>query len=560
MSLNADALNFSNLGITNTLTINDKVYSTYNLEDVGTTVANTSAVNTLVAPITNNISNINNYLKDDFSSYAPYYISYDIKTDYYHFANDLSYVVVPPHTTCMIQQDLIFYYGYNVIPDPSAVSHNIYINWGCSKTILTSPPYANTSIDTSDIFSNENIIPYSYNQKLLHYRKSCKFTPINSSFFYDNVTDTSQNIYLFGCMQQYYNATPTKIIGKLVYNFIKNNTGTPFMTHNSFSTTYKNLLTVNIRGNYNSYNSTALDSITIPNNTTVMLYNAVSLKIQKLLLIDLYGRVLPLNYYFYISSSSTSIYNLNGYFPGNPSEFNTYSEVINNSMKSVQFIHNGINNNTVYLFDTNSSVYTNTTGSDVTLYLHFGITFDTRSVDISSCNIKVTGNLGKYIMTNNTIESNLNTIPSYVRYAGGISTTAVMANIYLYPKKKYLMHLWSHHYGGDTSSTTRPICTSVMYTNNFGSANSDSFYPEFNLRSLDYINRSTETFIPHKLNSTLYEGTSNTNFGATITTVGIIDMSDFISHYSAEQLMSSAVCMTGFGVHTMVSYILFELT
>ncbi len=557
MSLNADALNFSNLAINDTIQLNNKVYTAHTLEEVGASVANTSTVQSLFTPVTNNINDLTKYMSDDLKIFAPYYISNEVKTDYFHFANDLSYVTVPPYTTCMIQQNLIFSYGINYnIPDPSAQIHNIYINFGCSKTVLTSPPYINTGIDTVNTFSNTNIIPFSFNQKLLVYTRCSKVTPINSSFFYDNTTDISQNIYLFASMQQYYNASPTKIVGKLVYNFIKNNTGTQLFTYNPFSTTYKSLLTTMIRSSYGTYNSNNLGSITIPANNTVIVHNAVSIKLQQMLMYNFYGTLRNMNYYFYSSTSSTPYYNLAALDPNNYSQFYFGNpEVVNQSMKSVQLIKNK-ENEVRYLFDTNTFIYSNTTSSDITLYLHFGITYDTRNTEFI-WDIKATGTTGSYTLTNNT--SNTNIIKNTNSWAGSISSMSYFGIQSITSGKKYLSHIWTHHGAGDSSATTKHIMTNLTYNYNNPGNYATFFYPEINSYGLEYITRSPDFFIPNQLNSTLYAGDSSTNYGATISTLGIINTNDIKSLYTGFPTNVAGMCITNIGVNTEYSFILVQL-
>jgi hypothetical protein len=564
MSLSADAVNFSNLSINETLSINDKVYSTYSLEEVGASVANTSTINSLITPINNSISELNNYITDELKTFTPYYISKEVINNYYHFVNDLSYVTVPPYTTCMLQANLIFHYGYNIVEDPSAQSHNIFINYGCSNTLLTQAPYTNSGVDTADVFSNNNIIPYSFNQKILHYNKSVKYTPINHDFFYDNTTDTSQNIYLFASMQQYYNVKPTKIVGKLVYNFIKHNSGTNLFTYNSFSTTYKNLLTISYKGGYNTYNSTYLSTIDVPANSTALIYNAISFKLSELNAYNQYGTLYPLNYYFYCSYVNTPISNLEHYNPINGGSYvispTTYvtSNIINQSLKVGQLLQNKVTS-PVHIFDTNSFIYKNMNGTNVTLYLHFGIFYNTNLKPIYVANGQVTGTMGSYTLTNNNSTSNM---VSNIGSVGSVYPNSVFASLNVYKKKRYLTHSWTHLAGNNSANGTTHFTTVNIYgTTNINYA-ANLFYPDTSVKSIEYIKDNPELYMYNTLNSVNYEGTSadaGGNAGITMSSLNVIDTMDVIYSNGNPPIGTSIGMLANFPVATVASYIIFEI-
>ncbi len=566
MSLNADNLNFGNLAINNQLNVNDKVYNSYSLEQIADSVLDTSTINSYVTPINNNITDIKNDYSDDFSSFNPYYLSTEIKTDYYHFANDLSYVVVPPYTTCMLQANLIFSYGYNALPDPSAQSHNIFINYGCSKTLLTQPPYVNSGVDTANVFSNPNIIPFSFNQKILHYKTSKRCTPFSHDFFYDNTTDTSQNIYLFGSMQQYYNATPTRIIGKLVYNFIKNNAGTSYLTYNAFSTTYKKLTVLGSRKGYTTYNSTSLSSIVVPANSTKIIYNAISFKLSKINPYDQYGTLQSFSYFFGCSYASTTRFRIEhadpldmGYFIVPTTTFNeTWSPT--HTLKIGQLLQNK-ETTPKYIFDSNSFIYKNETGQDVTLYLQFGIYYNTNLIPIYDVSGEVTGTMGAYTLTNSNSTSTISNTNG-VQWGGSIYPGSyALRSFNLKPKKRYLTYTWLHFGNGAGYLTNHFTTVGVCGPTGWGNYTTTAFYPDTNIKALEYIKDNPEIFIPNSLNSITYEGKIGTceNLGITLANVNFIDTSDLITNYSPYEMSASVGFLANFPVATWVYYLIIEI-
>ncbi len=557
MSLNLNSLNFGDISGNDTILSNNRVYSTNSLEQVAIAVSNTSSMNTFFNNFTNNINTLRPYSNDNLKLYYPYYISNEINPNYYHFVSDLSYVTVPPYTTCMIQQNLIFSYGYNKgISDPSAQIHNIYINYGCSNTKLSSLPYENSNINTAYVFSNSQIIPYSFNQKILVYTSSSKITPINNSFFYDNTTDTSQNIYLFASMQQYYSSSQTKISGKLVYNFIKNNSGIQQLTYNPFSTTYRNLLIVLYRDNYNTFNCTNLGSITIPANSTVVVHNAVSIKLQQMNMYDVSGVLNNMNYYFYSSTSSNPYDNMKKLDPS-PTYYSNYvynnQEVVNQSMKSVQLTINK-DNEIRYLFDTNTFIYSNTTNNPKTLYLHFGKTYNTNISAINS-DIKVTGTTGFYTLTNNTSSKIIKSNYGF----NIISTIGVLSSLNIKPGTRYLSHIWTHHSSNVSYKTTNYIMTSLKYFYD----NPDSiiydkyFYPSIKSDGLIHMKNYSDLYLPNQINSVSYAG--GINYGTTISTLGLFDTYDIKTNSSAYTIDVALLSITGISVYTVYNYILFPL-
>jgi hypothetical protein len=565
MSLNAANLNFGNMAINNQINVNDKVYNSYSLEEIANSVLDTSTINSYVTPINNNITDIKNDYSDEYSSFTPYYFSSEIKTDYYHFANDLSYVIVPPNTTCMIQANLIFSYGYN-IPDPSAQSHNIFINYGCSKTLLSQPPYVNSGVNTADVFSNTNIIPFSFNQKILHYKTSRKCTPMSHNFFYENTTDTSQNIYLFGSMQQYYNATPTRIVGKLVCTIIKNNAGTNYFTYNTLSTTYNNLSVLGSRKGYTTYNSPALSSIVVPANSTKIIYNAISFKLSKINAYDNYGVLQSLNYYFGCSYSSTTPFRIEsfdpldfGYFIVPTTSFHP-SWTPTHTLKIGQLLQNK-ETSPKYIFDSNSFIYKNDTGQDVTLYLQFGIYYNTTLAptyyDVSG---QVTGTMGAYTLTNSNSTSTIYSTNG-VQFGGGLYPgSAGLVSYSIKPKKRYLKYSWAHFGSGDIY-TTNHFTIVGTYNSNYGTYTTSAFYPDINIETIKYINDNPEMFIPNSLNSIMYEGKIGNcqNIGMTLSNVCVIDATDLITNYGPYEVGASFGFLANFPVATWIYYLLIEI-
>ncbi len=449
--------------------------------------------------------------------YYPSYLTTTIKTTEYHFGNNIMSITIPAKSTCLIYMNVIYYIGN--MTDTVITNNNMYtlsLIYGCSNTLLSSIPYSNLSVDTSNIYTNTSILPFSYIQDVVQFNVPSQYFNLGNSFVYDNIDNTSKTIYLFAGIQGY-NGTPTKIYGKLKYDILNsNNNNTALLTYNSLSSTYTSFGTTRY-GVYTTlmyYNTTSyLSSIVVPANTKVLILQNFIFNINSTATTG-YSE-----YFYYCSTSSSPATNLDTHLPVN----GVSSSIANVIFQSYCIKPCNMINATSqkYLNDVHSFYYYNNTGSDITLYLHGGINYNDTIAEPSTI-AGVTGCLGKYTIVSPTSYTLNNISANGIDVTAGYVIVPSVINMTT-NKRKILIQCYIYIYNSPGSHlvpfTVFMYNVETGYINSAYNATIDNMYfkPRFGLKSIRYSIETPEIIIPNLMISRPYKGSGATNCGVGIT-------------------------------------------